>query len=194
MEHEDQDRLVRRYLSELERSLARLPRDRRRQIRDEVEAHIQQARRELDPGDRAGVRQILDRLGDPAEIAREAGAEPGRRTWYEAMVPLLLPLGALLFLVGWVVGAAILWGSPVWGLRDKLLGTLIFPFGVVGVQFVLLAAPLRTQCVGYGPVGGRMINHCTGGFSAPLGLAIVFILIAAPFLVAIHLERVRRRA
>lgn len=140
------DRMVGRYLGELDSALARLPRARRRQIREEVEAHIREARGEQGARDEAGLRQLLDRIGDPGEIAREAGADPGRRTWYEALVPLLLPLGGFLLSVGWMVGVAILWASPVWRLRDKLLGTLIFPFGLAGVLIFLTAGTvLRTS-------------------------------------------------
>lgn len=188
------DRMVGRYLGELDRALARLPRARRRQIREEVEAHIREARGEEGARDEAGLRQLLDRIGDPMEIAREAGADPGRRTWYEALVPLLLPLGGFLLWVGWLVGVAILWASPVWRLRDKLLGTLIFPFGLAGVLiFLTVGTVLRTSCTSYGAAGGPMITHCTGGLPAPLYLAILFTLIVAPILVAVHLDRVRRR-
>ncbi len=187
------DRMVGRYLGELDSALARLPRARRRQIREEVEAHIREARGEQGARDEAGLRQLLDRIGDPGEIAREAGADPGRRTWYEALVPLLLPLGGFLLSVGWMVGVAILWASPVWRLRDKLLGTLIFPFGLAGVLIFLSASLAVTVCTSYGAAGGPTTTHCTGGLPAPLGLAILFILIVAPILVAIHLERVRRR-
>ena len=110
-------------------------------------------------------------------------------------MPLLLPLGGLVFLVGWLVGVAILWASPVWQLRDKLLGPLIFPFGLAGVEILLAAAPMgRSYCISHGAPGGPMVTQCTGGPPAPLGLAILLILIVAPILVAIHLERVRRRA
>ena len=38
-----------------------------------------------------------------------------------------------------------------------------------------------------------MITQCTRGLPAPLYLAILFTLIVAPILVAVHLDRVRRR-
>ena len=189
------DQLTRDYLRLLDRRLASLPGPRRRQIRDEVRAHIEEGCRPLAPDDEAGVRQLLEQLGDPEEIAREAGADLHRRTWPEALVPVLLLFGGFLFVVGWLVGAAILWASPVWRLRDKLMGTLILPFGLLGVEYVLIGTtPFRTACTSYGPVGGRMITHCTGGLPEPLVVVALFILIVAPFLVAIHLDRVRRRA
>ncbi len=189
------DQLTRDYLRVLDRRLASLPGPRRRQIRDEVRAHIEEGCRPLALDDEAGVRQLLEQLGDPEEIAREGGADLHRRTWPEALVPVLLLFGGFLFVVGWLVGAAILWASPVWPLRDKLMGTLILPFGLLGLEFLGAATqPFATSCSGHGPVGGRMITHCTGGLPEPLGLVALFILIVAPFLVAIHLDRVRRRA
>ena len=187
------DRMVGRYLGELDRALARLPRARRRQIREEVEAHIREARGEEGARDEAGLRQLLDRIGDPMDIAREAGADPGRRTWYEALVPLLLPLGGFLLWVGWLVGVAILWASPVWRLRDKVLGTLVVPLGLMGVTMFGLLPGASSECLTYGPVGGRMVTHCKG-LPPTVGTLILLVLVVASFTVAIHLDRVRRRA
>jgi hypothetical protein len=187
------DQLTRAYLRLLDRRLAPLPGARWRQIREEVQAHIEEGCRPLAPEDEAGVRQVLEQLGDPEEIAREAGADPHRRTWPEALVPVLLLFGGFVLVVGWLVGAAILWASPDWRLRNKLMGTLILPFGLLGVVG-LGTEPFATSCSGYGPVGGQVITHCPGGLPEPLGLVALFILVVAPFLVATHLDRVRRRA
>ena len=46
------------------------------------------------------------------------------------MITLLL-IGAFLAVVGWVVGVVLLWRSRVWTLRDKLIGTLLWPGGLV---------------------------------------------------------------
>ena len=126
------DQLTRDYLRLLDRRLASLPGARRRQIREEVRAHIEEGCRPLAPEDEAGVRQLLEQLGDPEEIARVAGADLHRRMWSEALAPVLLLFGGFVFVVGWLVGGAILCASPVWRLRDKLMGTLILPFGLLG--------------------------------------------------------------
>lgn len=126
------DQLTHDYLRLLDRRLASLPGSRRRQIREEVRAHIEDGCRRLAPENEAGVRQLLEQLGGPGENAREAGADLHRRTWPEALVPVLLLFGGFVFVVGWLVGGAIRWASPVWRLRDKLMGTLILPFELLG--------------------------------------------------------------
>ncbi len=192
MEDPKSDRLVRDYLGELDRRLSSLPRARRRQIKDEVVAHIEEGSRQLAPGDEAGLRQLLEQLGDPEEIARDAGAGLQRRTWPEVLAPWLLLFGGLLFYVGWFAGVAILWGSPVWRLRDKVLGTLVIPFGIPGLLIFVSAAPGRS-CASYGSSNGPTVTHCSG-MPPALGAVILIALVVAPFLVAIHLDRVRRRA
>ena len=84
------DALILRYLQELEAELHDLPANRRQELLDEVGEHIAAARAELDPETEAGVRTLLERLGDPADIAAEARersgvqprpARPATRVW-----------------------------------------------------------------------------------------------------------------
>lgn len=70
----DPDRIVERYLADLKQALTGLPASRRREIQDDVSAHIDEARARLRGGDEAAVQVLLERLGDPEEIAAEAGA------------------------------------------------------------------------------------------------------------------------
>ena len=73
------DALILRYLQELEAELHDLPANRRQELLDEVGEHIAAARAELDPETEAGVRTLLERLGDPADIAAEARERPPSR-------------------------------------------------------------------------------------------------------------------
>ena len=66
------DKLVERYLKHLEVELDDVPRDRRREIVDEIAGHIAEARAALEHETEADVRNILEGLGDPAEIAADA--------------------------------------------------------------------------------------------------------------------------
>jgi hypothetical protein len=67
---------------------------------------------------------------------------PGVREWLT--IPLLL-VGTLAFGVGWIFGVVLLWSSPVWKVREKILATALFPgglpfgllFGVFGVPVVV---------------------------------------------------------
>jgi uncharacterized membrane protein len=114
------DKLVERYLKHLEVELDELPRDRRREIVDEIAGHIAEARAGLEHETEADVRNILEGLGDPADIADDArerfdveptsGASPHKARWIEVgalllvvvlgLVLLLLILGALGLMVG----------------------------------------------------------------------------------------------
>jgi uncharacterized membrane protein len=76
------DRLVDDYLKRLDRELGDLPRARRRELADEIAAHIEEARADLHIESEAEIRNLLERLGDPADIAAEErerlGVQPGR--------------------------------------------------------------------------------------------------------------------
>jgi uncharacterized membrane protein len=70
------DKLVRHYMAQLDAALRGVEASRRQEILAEVHGHIQEGRTGLDPDDAASVRTLLDRVGDPAAIAAEAGAPP----------------------------------------------------------------------------------------------------------------------
>lgn len=70
------DKLVRRYLAQLDAALRGVDASRRKEIRAEVHRHIEQGRTGLDRDDLASVRALLSRVGDPAAIAAKAGAPP----------------------------------------------------------------------------------------------------------------------
>jgi uncharacterized membrane protein len=74
------DRTVESYLAAVRRAVADLPLDRQDDLLADLREHITAARADLDPETEAGVRAILDRLGDPAAIAAEArlGSAPPR--------------------------------------------------------------------------------------------------------------------
>ena len=87
-----------RYLKELGRSLAGLPRDRRQEIEEEIRSHIDEA---TPPGaGDAEVRNILEELGDPQTIAADArerfGIPENRGGGVEGTAIVLLLVGGLL--------------------------------------------------------------------------------------------------
>lgn len=124
------------YLRQVERSLAPLPRGRRDEVlgdlREHLDASLASATTEAD------VRNALDRLGEPREVARaalaEAGvpaqpAEPVMEWWALG----LISLGSLLLPVaGWVAGIVMVWMSEIWTRRHKVLATLVLPCGFLG--------------------------------------------------------------
>jgi len=68
------DRLVADYLAEVERATAGLAPDRRAELLHDLSEHIDTERAELTTETGAGIRTILDRLGDPYTIAVAADA------------------------------------------------------------------------------------------------------------------------
>ena len=63
-------------------------------------------------------------------------APPDGTEW--STITLLL-IGAFLAVIGWVVGVVLLWRSRVWTLGDKLIGTLLWPGGLVTGVLVAIA-------------------------------------------------------
>jgi hypothetical protein len=52
-------------------------------------------------------------------------------------VPGLLLLGGFVAGIGWIAGVVLLWASDTWSTREKVMGTLLFPFGLALAAFTL---------------------------------------------------------
>lgn len=208
-------RLVSDYLGRLSTAAGSLAPARRDELVTEVREHIEQATRaEREEGNlgEAGVRNVLDRLGLPEEIARAAvddqpaaalpqGAwapTPQAASLRDVSTVLLLMFGGFLIGIGWVVGLALLWTSPRWRARDKWLATLVWPFGYAAVGLVGaiggLSAASTTLCTSSSVVRAGEAAHqtcTTSGFSLPgwLGLVVLAVLLVGPILVAVRLLR-----
>jgi uncharacterized membrane protein len=208
------DRLVERYVKHLEVELDDLPRDRRREIVDEIAGHIAEARAALEHETEADVRNILEGLGDPADIAEDA------RERFEVQPPApaaqhkvgLVEVGALVMLlvgglmvpiVGWLIGVVLLWVSNAWNVRDKVIGTLFVPGGLALPLFLfLLTASLAGGSAGCPHVinlntGREVPQSCPNGdaSSTPyFGIAAAIALVLIPILTTIYLAyRLRNR-
>ncbi len=70
---------------------------------------------------------------------------------------ILLLIGGFFFLVGWVVGAVLLWISPRWRFTDKLLGTLVWPGGLSLIWYLGPLATGSETCGG----GTGIPTRCT---------------------------------
>jgi hypothetical protein len=234
----DDDQLVEDYLRELRNAASVLPADRRDELVEEITAHIAEARQS--DGSPMAVRNILDRLGDPADIVRAAadtppgspawsgapgsgaghlvaaGPQPGRPGALELAAVLFLLLGGIVIpFLGWVIGVVLLWLSPRWTTRDKLLGTLVWPGGLLAPALLVVAAAAagllaasETICTSdpvVAPLGSAQQNvhqaasHCTtsGGVGLPpwlvitLSLVLLILAVAGPIWTA---RRLLRRA
>ncbi len=192
------DNSVGRYLGRLDQELRSVPAQRRREVMQEIAGHIAAARAELVAETEADVLTILDRVGDPVEIAADArdrfGVQERRSSWREVAALILLPFGGVIIPVaGWFVGVFFLWVSDAWTRRDKLIGTLIVPGGLLLplMLFGIGASTSAREC--YSINGGP--TTCTAGGGSNILLIVLFsALLAAPLCVALYLAlRLRRR-
>ena len=93
----------------------------------------------------------------PAERMKRAPADGS-----EWSTIVLLMLGAFFVGIGWVVGVVALWRSRVWTVPEKLMGTLLWPGGLVtGLFFGVLVAQ----------AGGAMIVVAVVAVVVPLASA-----------------------
>jgi hypothetical protein len=135
--------LVEGYLRQLETELTDLPEAKRLEIMEEIRGHIAEERSGIADETDADVMNILDRLGDPADIAAEAstgemGPLPvGSSRWLDVLDVFALVLTPLV----WPVGVAFLWASRAWTRRQKWLGTLLPPGGYAGIVLLMSTFP-----------------------------------------------------
>lgn len=187
------DQLVDDYLKRLRKELADLPRDRRRELEQEISEHVAEARATLSAQNEAEIRTLLDRIGDPADIAAEARERLGiarRKTGaVEIGALILLPIGGIILpVVGWIVGVILLWASQAWTTRDKLIGTLVLPGGLLvplGLGFVAGSGKSCVEVSG-GP------ESCSGG-SSPLAVTAFIVLFLLPLASTAYLIRRMQR-
>jgi uncharacterized membrane protein len=196
------DRLVEDYLKQLDLELADLPRPRRKEIVEEISEHIAEARAAFPERDEVDVRSLLDRLGDPAEIAGEArerfGVEPKKSRALEISTLLLLLVGGVLLpVIGWLIGVVLLWMSDAWNRRDKLIGTLVVPGGLLlPLALLTMASSAGGGCSNPVPAtGAPEAAACTGGSGGinVLSLIGMTVLLLAPLMTTAYLARRMRR-
>ena len=185
--------LVADYLHRLEAAAAGLSADRAAELTDGIREHLDAALADTSADDEGRIRQTLDRLGRPEDIVAAAAehdqpaagwpappSAPGQAGpgGLEVAAVILLVIGGFVAGIGWLVGVALLWTSTRWTIRDKLLGTLVWPFGLVGSIWLL---PWATTAV---PVGAGAIS---------LQELMLLVGVAAQIAVAAYLLRRARR-
>lgn len=112
--HPEAEQLLEAYFGDLDAALSDLPRARREQLMGEIRQHVDQALAELQPGSTSDVRDVLDRVGQPEEIAAAAldegvGAQPRRMG---TGVRFLIAGAALLAVAGLATGLVLGLSSP----------------------------------------------------------------------------------
>ena len=191
------DKLINDYLKRLNRELAGFPRVRRRELVEEISEHIAEARADLESENEAAIRTLLDRLGDPEDIAAEArerfGARPKGSGWDVVALIMLLVGGVILPVIGWIIGVVLLWVSETWTTREKLVGTLVVPGGLALPIFIGLTATSSELCSSYN--GQPAV--CEGGRSLAASILVIsgmIVLFLAPIVTTAFLARRRSRA
>jgi hypothetical protein len=185
------DELVVAYLTYLRMAAEPLPEDRRAALLAEVESRIAEERA-AGAESSEQIKAMLARIGDPDKLvaARTEGlvlvdrVQPRFRSRDVAAL-LLLPFGGFVALVGWVVGVALLWASDRWTREEKILGTLVLPFGYLPVAMLgnLPGRDCRTDSEG-------AILSC-GAYSYPEWFLtpILIVLSAAPLVMLFFLVK-----
>jgi len=193
-------REVGEYLRRLQRSMGDLPAERREEILAEIEEHISEDLAERPAATDADVRNVLERVGDPGDIAAEArerfGIKPARRSWTDPAAVILLLIGGFT-IIGWFVGVVLLWISDAWNTRDKIIGTLVVPGGLAGALGVGLASS-GVRGASCGPVeitvapGACATVPSTDG--SVVGLILAVLVVIAPIATAVYLSLRLRQA
>ena len=189
---------VARYLADLEDAARGLPVHERRELVDEIRAHITAALAPDGNHSEAEVHDVLDSLGRPDEIVRAAGAEPSeaRAGAREILTVLLIMIGGLVIPVGgWLAGVVLLWSSPAWRIRQKLLGTFVVPGGLMGA-FALTFLPFDFGACSQMVIESDSLNGtftCAASFPPPwLAWLTMTVVVIAPIVTAMHLLRTAR--
>jgi uncharacterized membrane protein len=192
-------REVGEYLRRLQRSMGDVPADRRDEILSEIEEHISEGLAERPAPTEADVRNVLERIGDPEDIAAEArrrfGITPVKRRWTDPAAIILLLIGGFT-IIGWFVGVVLLWISEAWNTRDKIIGTLIVPGGLAGSLGVGVFSVSSVSCEISGSGANQDVGSCvSNGWTLGAVESILWALVAiAPILTAIYLSRRLRHA
>jgi uncharacterized membrane protein len=189
------DEIITGYFARLETALTPVASDRRQELLDDVRAHISEARSTLPNETDADLLNILDRLGDPADMA---AAEIGRAVSIapKPQKSMVLEIAAIVLLVVfWPVGVILLWISDAWTTREKLIGTLVPPGGYFAI---LVAGPFLalgtfgTACRTLSDASGRVLSSTcpSGGAQSAINISLVVVgifYLVGPILTAAYL-------
>lgn len=116
----------------------------------------------------------------------------GAGRWSGGAIVLLLVGGVLIPVIGWIVGALLLWVSRAWTVRDKIWGTLVLPGGLLPAVW-LVVAPVNVETCRSGPGGA---TTCTGGLSTAqqtFNIGFFVVSLVLPFVTAVYLARRAQR-
>lgn len=199
-EHTMADRIIEEYLGDLRDALRTVNPSSSKEFVAEIEQHISEGRTSLEPDDEVGLRNLLERIGSPTALANELKeTEPARTvSAMDRATPWLIMFGGFAFGFGWLVGLYGLWSSKTWRIWDKLLGTLIWPGGLLGTFYLFLALAGRETCHGVSRLGQTAapltcVQHGLTVLPRALQFLAGFVIVAAPIFTSFRLGSVLSR-
>lgn len=157
------DQLIDGYLARLRDAAGDLPVSTRRELLDDVRGHIAEARARDPEETDATILNILDRLGEPAVVVADTRERMGLRAPAPYRSGPLEVAAVILVPFFWPIGVILLWMSPAWKVRDKLIGTFVPPGGYLGVGLLGVAAIAHhgSPCVLVTDAAGHIVqNSC----------------------------------
>jgi uncharacterized membrane protein len=116
------DQLVDEYLNRLGFALQGVPAERRKEILEEISNHIADERGQLHDDSDAAMLNLLDRIGDPAEVAAAASDDVERSPQPKKRIGPVEVLALVLTPLVWPAEVIVLWSSDSWKLMRKLIG------------------------------------------------------------------------
>lgn len=141
------EQIIQQYLDRVSTQLSDLAAEDRDEIIADLRAHIEESLGDSDGASEADVRNTLDRLGDPAELAQEARLRVGDARPQEPepvnrrldKSPSALEVASIILTaILWPIGVVLAWVSPRWLIRDKVIATAIPAAGsLVLLAFIL---------------------------------------------------------
>lgn len=146
--------MIQRYLDRVAGQLHDLSAEERSEILSDLRAHIEEAVGDPETAPEADVRNVLERLGEPVDLARESrdrrsdDASNHVPDVYRRVnkSPGALEIAAIvLTALVWPIGVVLAWLSPRWLVRDKVIATILPIFSLV-----LLIGAMVPAWVGYG--------------------------------------------
>lgn len=189
---------VRNYLAALEVRLAHLPADQSEEILFGVREHITEA---LARGSQSTA-EVIASLGSPDDVLagyiadtpapapNQSVAQPAARQSYQSSTlwvvatAIFLPFGIFLAGVGYLFELAGLWMGTRWKLWEKIMGTLLFPGGMLGAFYAtFMPFWVSSVSVREDTAEATMSNPLLPGMDFVAGLAMTCI----PILVAVYL-------
>jgi hypothetical protein len=171
------DRLVDDYMTRLERAAVDLPPARRAELVTQIREHIDTSLQHMDSADEVAIRNVLERLGTPEEIAEAAGPPP-RATRRPRPLEVVAVVALVVPFMGWLIGLVLVLVSRVWSRREKAVGVLLLavPIVLMGLGLTLQRPSGAAEPIRGGPdVAAETVDERSDTGVGPLELMLVLL-------------------